>query len=60
MVVFNRLLLVACLSIVVALILYFFYWNRFIAWIIGQALRILLWKQEGWSLWIEIGKNNLL
>ena len=59
MVVFDRLLLVACLSIVIALILYFFYWNRFIAWTIGQALRILLWKQEGSSLWIEIGKKDL-
>ncbi|KAF8973209.1 hypothetical protein BDZ97DRAFT_665381 [Flammula alnicola] len=52
---FNRLLLIACICIVVALILYFFYWNRFIAFIIGQTIRILFRNQEGSSLWIEIG-----
>lgn len=53
---FNRLLLVACIAIVVALILYFFYWNRFIGFIIGQTIRILFWNQEGASLWVEIGE----
>ncbi|KDR75835.1 hypothetical protein GALMADRAFT_156774 [Galerina marginata CBS 339.88] len=52
---FNRLLLIACVCIVVALILYFFYWNRFIAFIIGQTIRLLFWNQEGSSIWIEIG-----
>jgi len=51
----NYLLLVACLCIVVALILYFFYWNRFIASIIGQIIRILYWNQESSSIWVEIG-----
>lgn len=54
---FNQLLLIACICIVVALILYFFYWNRFIAFIIGQTIRILFWNQEGSSVWIEIGKS---
>ena len=51
----NYLLLVACLCIVVALTLYFFYWNRFIASIIGQTIRILYWNQESSSIWVEIG-----
>jgi hypothetical protein len=51
----NYLLLVACLCIVVALILYFFYWNRFIASVIGQTIRILYWNQESSSIWVEIG-----
>ncbi|KAF9475774.1 hypothetical protein BDN70DRAFT_996181 [Pholiota conissans] len=55
MVEFNRLLLVACISVVVALILYFFYWNRFLGFIIGQTIRVLLWNQDGSSLWVEIG-----
>jgi hypothetical protein len=54
---FNQLLLIACICIVAALILYFFYWNRFIAFIIGQTIRILFWNQEGSSIWIEIGKS---
>jgi len=53
---FNQLLLIACICIVAALILYFFYWNRFIAFIIGHAIRILFWNQEDSSIWIEIGK----
>lgn len=56
MIEFNRLLLIACICIVVALILYFFYWNRFIAFVIGRAIRILYWNQEGSSIWVEIGK----
>ena len=51
----NYLLLVACLCILVALILYFFYWNRFIASVIGQTIRILYWNQESSSVWVEIG-----
>jgi len=54
---FNQLLLIACICIVVALILYFFYWNRFIAFIIGHAIRILFWNQEDSSIWIEIGRS---
>ncbi|KAF8161147.1 hypothetical protein B0H34DRAFT_654233 [Crassisporium funariophilum] len=52
---FDRLLLVTCICIVVALTLYFFYWNRFIAFIIGQILRILWWNQGASSIWVEIG-----
>ena len=48
-------LLIACICIVIALVLYFFYWNRFIASLIGQAIRILYWNQEGSSIWVEIG-----
>lgn len=51
----NRLLLAACLCIIVALILYFFYWNRFIAAVVGQAIRIRYWNQDSSSLWVEIG-----
>ncbi|KAF9450414.1 hypothetical protein P691DRAFT_468038 [Macrolepiota fuliginosa MF-IS2] len=51
----DRLLLVACILIVVALILYFFYWNRFLGCVLGLALRVLYWNQEGFSCWIEIG-----
>lgn len=55
--VFNRLLLVTCICIVGSLTLYFFYWNRFIAYIIGQVIRILYWNQEASSVWVEIGEH---
>lgn len=51
------LLLVTCICIVVSLTLYFFYWNRFIAFIIGQVIRILYWNQEASSVWVEIGES---
>ena len=55
--VFNHLLLVTCICIVVSLTLYFFYLNRFIAYIIGQVIRILYWNQEASSVWVEIGEH---
>ncbi|KAF6761220.1 hypothetical protein DFP72DRAFT_34729 [Ephemerocybe angulata] len=51
----TRLLLVICICIIVALIIYFFYWNRCLAFIIGQLIRLLYWNQEASSIWVEIG-----
>jgi hypothetical protein len=50
-----RLLLVVCIAIVVALIAYFFYWNRLFAFIIVQVVRLVYWNQEASSIWVEIG-----
>ena len=50
-----RLLLVACIAIVIALIIYFFYWNRLFAFIIAQVIRLVYWNQEASSIWVEIG-----
>lgn len=54
---FNRLLLISCICIVVALILYFFYWNRFIAFLICAVIRVIYGNQEASSSWVEIGKS---
>ncbi|XP_006461147.1 hypothetical protein AGABI2DRAFT_185437 [Agaricus bisporus var. bisporus H97] len=51
----DRLVLVACILIVLALIVYFFYWNRILGFMISCVLRILYWNQEASSCWIEIG-----
>ncbi|PFH51536.1 hypothetical protein AMATHDRAFT_74889 [Amanita thiersii Skay4041] len=51
----DRLVLVSCICIGLALVIYFFYWNRFLALLIGSFLRILYWRNEGSSIWIEIG-----
>lgn len=55
---FNRLLLISCICIVIALILYFFHWNRFIGFLIGRAIRVLYWNNEVSSIWVEIGVLN--
>ncbi|KAH6910366.1 hypothetical protein BKA70DRAFT_122091 [Coprinopsis sp. MPI-PUGE-AT-0042] len=52
---FSSLLLVAVVCVTLALILYFFYFNRFVAFIIGQIIRVLYWNQEASSIWVEIG-----
>lgn len=52
----DRLLLISCICIVVALILYFFYWNRFLGFVLGLVFRVLFWNQEGSSCWVEIGQ----
>ncbi|KAJ7783252.1 hypothetical protein B0H16DRAFT_1877649 [Mycena metata] len=52
---FDRLLLVGCVCLVVALVLYFFYWNRFIAFLLGLGFRVLYWNQGPFSIWLEIG-----
>lgn len=51
----NHRLLAACISIVVGSLLYFFYWNRFLAFLLGVAFRLSFWKQGPWSIWVEIG-----
>ncbi|KAI6121684.1 hypothetical protein F5141DRAFT_529930 [Pisolithus sp. B1] len=48
-------LLVSCICVLVASILYTFYRNRFFAALIGLFLRIRFWDQQGSSVWVEIG-----
>jgi hypothetical protein len=52
----DRLVLVACILIVLALIVYLFFWNRILGFMISIVLRILYWNQEASSCWIEIGQ----
>ncbi|KAF9268932.1 hypothetical protein L218DRAFT_892586 [Marasmius fiardii PR-910] len=51
----NILLLIACICVDLAILIYFFYWNRFIAWILGLGIRLVYWNQGASSLWLEIG-----
>lgn len=53
----HILLLIACICIALATVLYLFYWNRFIAWIIGLVIRVLYWNQGASSIWLEIGAS---
>lgn len=54
----NHLLLVSCICIIIASILYFFYWNRFIAYLIGLFIRLVYWNQGASSIWVEIGMSG--
>ena len=49
-------LLASCISIIVGSLLYFFYWNRFIAFLFATAFRVSFWKQGSSSVWVDIGE----
>jgi hypothetical protein len=51
----KTLLLVACVLIDIAILVYFFYWNRLVAWILGTIIRLVYWNEGASSLWLEIG-----
>ncbi|KAJ7287460.1 hypothetical protein C8J57DRAFT_1431026 [Mycena rebaudengoi] len=52
---FNEFLLIGCVGVVVSLLLYFFYWNRLIALLLGVIIRLVYWNQDPSSIWLEIG-----
>ncbi|KAJ7096249.1 hypothetical protein C8R44DRAFT_371827 [Mycena epipterygia] len=52
---FDKFLLIGCICVVISLVLYFFYWNRLIAFLLGLVFRFLYWNQGPFSIWLEIG-----
>ncbi|KAJ6499231.1 hypothetical protein C8R45DRAFT_108777 [Mycena sanguinolenta] len=52
---FDEFLLIGCICVVISLVLYFFYWNRLIAFLLGWFFRFLYWNQGPFSIWLEIG-----
>ncbi|KAE9411411.1 hypothetical protein BT96DRAFT_961320 [Gymnopus androsaceus JB14] len=51
----NIVLLIVCICITIASFIYFFYFNRFIAWFLGLAIRLVYWNDGASSIWLEIG-----
>lgn len=56
----NTSLLGVCIGIVVGVVLYTFFWNRLVGFLISLVLRIIWWNQEGGSAWVELGACVLL
>ncbi|KAJ6593973.1 hypothetical protein B0H19DRAFT_1365929 [Mycena capillaripes] len=52
---FDKFLLIGCICVIISLVLYFFYWNRLIAFLLGLVFRFLYWNQGPFSIWLEIG-----
>ncbi|THH30793.1 hypothetical protein EUX98_g3395 [Antrodiella citrinella] len=50
----DVVLLVVCISIVVVLILYLFYWNRLLGYFFGLVFRLYFWNQNESSVWLDI------
>lgn len=55
----NQYLLIACICIVIAIIVYLFYLNRLMAFLFGFIIRLSWWNQGGSSIWLEIGDLRL-
>ncbi|KAI0074167.1 hypothetical protein K474DRAFT_1774197 [Panus rudis PR-1116 ss-1] len=51
----NFALLGVCVSIVVVLILYLFYFNRFLGLLLSLLCRVIFWNQGESSIWVDIG-----
>jgi hypothetical protein len=51
--------LVATILVVITLLFYTLCWGRFLALLIGLALRVVLWNRGGSSAWIQIGASPL-
>ncbi|KAH9985984.1 hypothetical protein BJV74DRAFT_946145 [Russula compacta] len=51
--------LVATIIVVIALLFYILYWNKFIAFLIGLAFRVVLWNRGASSVWIHIGSIHV-
>ncbi|KAI0368271.1 hypothetical protein BV20DRAFT_969313 [Pilatotrama ljubarskyi] len=51
----NVVELVVCVLIVVSLVFYFFYWNRFFAFLFSLLIRFALWNQGESSAWVKLG-----
>lgn len=56
-VVLNYHLLGTCIGVITGSLLYFFYINRLVAFIIGFLLRVSFWNQGPSSIWLEIGEH---
>ena len=52
-------LLIACVLILLASILYTFFWNRLFGTILGLLVRLVLWNAGSSSAWVDIGVSEL-
>lgn len=55
----NLHLVGSCIGIIIGSILYFFYINRLVAFIVGVLLRVSFWNQGPSSIWLEIGEYDM-
>lgn len=53
----NVVLLIVCVCILLCIIFYLFYWNRFFAFAFSLILRLLLWNQGESSIWVAVGTS---
>jgi hypothetical protein len=52
---FDVVFLIAWVLVVLGLVLYLFYWNRVVGFLLSVLVRVLSWNQASASTWIDIG-----
>lgn len=56
----DAVLLVVCVLITLATVLYLFFWNRFIGVVLGWVLRWALWDRSAGRVWVDFGAPSFL
>ncbi|EIN11333.1 hypothetical protein PUNSTDRAFT_98433 [Punctularia strigosozonata HHB-11173 SS5] len=51
----NHILLVVCLFITLGIIIYLFYWNQVLGFLLSVLLRLWTWNQGGTAVWVSFG-----
>ena len=56
---FDVVFLITWILVVLGLVLYLFYWNRVLGFLLSFLVRLLSWNQASASSWIDIGTHRL-
>jgi hypothetical protein len=51
--------LIVSIFVLIGLILYLFFWNRVIGYVLSLLVRIFSWNQGSSNVWVDIGKHLL-
>ena len=54
----NVLLIVTCIILALASVVYFFYSNRIAGLIIGAFIKLSLWSRDDPRVYVDIGKHH--
>ena len=54
----NYIFLITAIIVVFASLLYLFFWNKLVCFILSICLRIALWNQGESSVWISVGEST--
>ena len=55
---FDVVFLVIWILVVLGLVLYLFYWNRVLGFLLSLLVRLLSWNRTSASTWVDIGTHS--
>ncbi|TDL24302.1 hypothetical protein BD410DRAFT_116796 [Rickenella mellea] len=51
----NVIFLVCAILVVIASVLFIFFWNRLLGFLLGLAIRLLYWDESATGIWVDFG-----